>query len=388
MNWNHPNTITGNVAQGAKYFKRKDIEDKIWLELHKGNSVLFLAPRRVGKSSIISFMADNPSLGYCCKYEDIESDSSIQDFYQRLIQMTYDSLTRYGKGKKWVSEWWNRWTIKSVSKNGVEIGKSEVDYKKEFKKLLGELKNNDEKVALFLDEFPDVVLKIWKNKGVSEAEQLLDDVRHLCHDAQFKGTFTLVLLGSVGLAHIVKKVTGRSQKINQLHKEHLPALDRAQADDFLEFLLKGATMQLGKYERVYLLDKVGNFIPFYIQLLIEECNDILYSVQREQLSDKDIDKAYASLLKKNEHFSDWDDRLSKYFVDKYRFLHQVLTQCAHNGSISLYDIFDIGIKYKNDLHYKADIDDILVADGYINAIDDLYTFNSPLMRDWWKLRHP
>ena len=36
-------------------------------------------------------------------------------------------------------------------------------------------------------------MKLSKN---NEAEQLLEDVRHLCHDDQFKGTFTLVLLGS------------------------------------------------------------------------------------------------------------------------------------------------------------------------------------------------
>ena len=45
-------------------------------------------------------MADNPADGFCCKYEDIESDSSIQDFYKRLIRMSLDSLTRYGKVKK------------------------------------------------------------------------------------------------------------------------------------------------------------------------------------------------------------------------------------------------------------------------------------------------
>ena len=385
MKWIRPNTITGSVAQGAKYFRRKDIEDKIWHELQKGNSVLFLAPRRVGKSSIISYMADNPADGFCCKYEDIESDSSIQDFYKRLIRMSLDSLTKYGKVKKGISGWWNSWTIESIGKDNVGIVKAEVDHRKEFKNLLGELKKNEEKVALFLDEFPDVILKLSKN---NEAEQLLEDVRHLCHDDQFKGTFTLVLLGSVGLAHIVKQVTGRSHKINQLHKEHLPSLERTKAEDFLDFLLQGATMKLGSNEREYLLNKVGNFIPFYIQLLIEECDDSLYMEQREKLTCIDIDKAYASLLKKNEHFQDWDERLSKYFSEKYRFLHQVLTQCARKGSISLLDILDIGVKYGNDLYWKADIDDILVADGYITADEDNYTFISPLMRDWWKLRHP
>ena len=29
MNWIRPNTITGSVAQGKKYYKRQDIENKI-----------------------------------------------------------------------------------------------------------------------------------------------------------------------------------------------------------------------------------------------------------------------------------------------------------------------------------------------------------------------
>jgi len=81
MNWIRPNTITGPVAQGKKYFRREDIEDKIWHEVSQGNSVLFLAPRRVGKSSIVSYMAENPLEGFIGKYEDIESDASLQDFY-------------------------------------------------------------------------------------------------------------------------------------------------------------------------------------------------------------------------------------------------------------------------------------------------------------------
>ena len=43
---------------------------------------------------------------------------------------------------------------------------------------------------------------------------------------------------------------------------------------------------------------------------------IAYTWNREKLTNIDIDKAYASLLKKNEHFQDWDERLSKYFSEK------------------------------------------------------------------------
>ena len=38
--------------------------------------------------------------------------------------------------------------------------------------------------------------------------------------------------------------------------------------------------------------------------------------------------------------------------------------------------------------WKADIDDILIADGYLYEENQLYAFNSPLLKDWWKARHP
>lgn len=388
MNWIRPNTITGSVAQGKKYFRRKYIEDKIWHEVSQGNSVLFLAPRRVGKSSIVSYMAENSLEGFIGKYEDIESDASLQDFYIRMVRMIHDSLSNYGKSKKWVTTWWNSWTLKSIGEDKVDIGKAEVNYKETFFNLLDELMVNNEKVILFLDEFPDVVLRLYEKQGEDEAIQLLNDVRSLCHDEKFKNTFVLVLLGSVGLAHIVKKITGRSHKINQTHKVFLPPLEIEDAINFLNFLIEGASMQIDEEVKQYLLKKIGNYIPFYIQLIVEECDEILVIDNRPSLKPADIGKAYNILLEKNEHFQDWDERLSKYYPNIYKFLNQVLSTCANQGNLSLNEIFNIAVGYDMAIQWKAVIDDVLIADGYIYNIDNKYFFNSPLLRDWWRARHP
>ncbi len=388
MNWLRPNTITGPVAQGKKYFRREDIEDKIWHEVSQGNSVLFLAPRRVGKSSIVSYMAENPFEGFIGKYEDIESDASLQVFYKRMVRMIHDTLSNYSKSKKWIGAWWNSWTIKTIGKDNIEIGKADLDYKETFFNLLNELKGRNEKVVLFLDEFPDVVLRLYEKQGEDEAIQLLNDVRTLCHEDKFKNTFVLVLLGSVGLAHIVKKITGRSHKINQIHKVFLPPLEKEYAFTFLNFLIGGASMQLDEPVKEYLLNKIGNYIPFYIQLIIEECDDILRKARRPVLYTADVDNAYNNLLTKNEHFQDWDERLSKYFQDKYPFLNQILARCADNGKLSLSKAYNIAEEYNSVLEWKANIDDILIADGYIYELNGIYYFNSPLLRDWWKSRHP
>ena len=53
MNWKKANTITGPTAEGSKYFKRDKVEKRIWRKIMDNHHVLFLAPRRVGKSSIV-----------------------------------------------------------------------------------------------------------------------------------------------------------------------------------------------------------------------------------------------------------------------------------------------------------------------------------------------
>ena len=143
---------------------------------------------------------------------------------------------------------------------------------------------------------------------------MLTDVRTLSHNDDFKSVFNLVLLGSIGLSHIVKQITGRTDKINHFHKEYLPTLNNSNANDFIEFLVKDATIQISNDTRNYLLTKIGHFIPYYIQLVIEECDELLFNEFRPDLTIEDVDIAYTRLIKKNEHFNDWDTRLSKYFT--------------------------------------------------------------------------
>ena len=54
---------TGNIVYQENYFPRPKDENKIWRKIESGNHLLLLAPRRVGKSSMIQFLKDQPSTG-------------------------------------------------------------------------------------------------------------------------------------------------------------------------------------------------------------------------------------------------------------------------------------------------------------------------------------
>ena len=46
-------TIIGQAARGEDFFPRYKITEEIWNKLEAGSNLLFVAPRRVGKSSIL-----------------------------------------------------------------------------------------------------------------------------------------------------------------------------------------------------------------------------------------------------------------------------------------------------------------------------------------------
>ena len=157
---------------------------------------------------------------------------------------------------------------------------------------------------------------------------------------------------------------------------------------FITHLVEKASMQLSPMVRKYLLKKIGHHIPIYIQLLIEECDEILYTKGQVELNNDDIDLAYKVLLKKHQHFIDWDERLKNYYKEKYTFLLSILNHAAHKDGISIQEVYNIAVKHQYENSFKADLDDILVADGYLFENDQMYFFNSPLLKDWWKSRHP
>ena len=93
-------------------------------------------------------------------------------------------------------------------------------------------------------------------------------------------------------------------------------------------------------------------------------------------------------FKDHGHFRDWIERLSEYFPEKYKYFEKVLTECAHQERISIQEIYDLSVSIGLEDSYKADIDDVLIADGYLHEKEGSFYFNSPLLRDWWKSRHP
>ena len=75
----------GQPAEGEdKFFPRDAIVRKIFRKLDGGENLLLSAPRRIGKSSILKHMEENPQENQIIKYIAIQSIDSQEEFFKKL----------------------------------------------------------------------------------------------------------------------------------------------------------------------------------------------------------------------------------------------------------------------------------------------------------------
>jgi hypothetical protein len=82
--------VTGQVARGANFFNRTEEIAKFWTRLQTDN-LLLLAPRRVGKTSVLRQMNESASLaGFSGIFLDVSDCRDELHFVQRLYSAILD----------------------------------------------------------------------------------------------------------------------------------------------------------------------------------------------------------------------------------------------------------------------------------------------------------
>lgn len=80
-----------------------------------------------------------------------------------------------------------------------------------------------------------------------------------------------VLSGSVGLDHVVESID-RLTLINDLHPLKIGALSEVESENFIHQITEGASMNIDNIELKHINKKLKHLIPYFIQLIIEECD--------------------------------------------------------------------------------------------------------------------
>ncbi|MBN9382815.1 MAG: ATP-binding protein [Chitinophagaceae bacterium] len=388
--WISPDTITGDAATGKRYLRREYINETFWREVRKGNHILFVAPRRVGKTSIMKDLAENCPEGFAAIYQNIEGVKTGNEFYQRLFSLILQCIDRspVAKAKAFVANCRKKYNIQEITRSGIKFGEKELNYEKEVREIIPQLREAEVHTVIFLDEFSEVINKLNQKGLQEEAVALLHTLREIRSDDNFK-QFTLVFAGSVGLEHVVTSID-RPKLINDLHPINTGPLTDAEASQLILQLTDGVTIQLSAEVTEAIKTTIRHLLPYYIQLMLEELDAMAKVDQQPRIKLEMINIAFRRVLKKDKNFEDWLERLKSYYVEAFPFINEILVHTAHNGNITVREIYHKAIqeKYQRTEDYMNFVDQ-LTNDGYLTETENhVYSFTSPFLHQFWLRKYP
>lgn len=382
------NNIVGQPVSGTDYFERNIITGLIYRRLDSGSNLFMAAPRRVGKTSIMFHLRDNPKDGYAFLYLLTESVSDTESYFKRLFEVLLNSEVVSMKVKasaksKGVFEMITE-KLKKVRAFGVELELQEKEpekYSEIFLELVRKLDKEDTRIVMMIDEFPSTVENIHRKSGLAEAIHFLQLNRTIRQESA--GGIQFIYTGSIGLPAIVNRL-GTPESINDLNQVEIPPLSAEDGRAFTEQLLKSADVPYVSEAVDYLLERVNWLMPFFIQLSVQELVDI-FDQKQMSITKETVDLAFDKICNRrnNTHFDSYYNRLKDAFSEEdYELALKVLNLVAEKDKIAKVDLLG---QLKPD-EEPRDINALIESleyDGYINLQNGHYTFNSPILQLWW-----
>lgn len=384
--------IIGQPARGENFYGREREIKRIENSLANNNNIQITAPRRVGKTSILWYLLDNAYADRRYVYIDTESINDENTFYKKLLteiirsNVISEQDSFWGKLKAGANKALAR--VKSINVpggGGITLNDTEEHhYLDELTNLLlGYCEEESIELILLIDEFPITIENI---RELSEAKAIafLQGNRSLRMNPGIAEKVRFIYTGSIGLNATVSKI-GATASINDLNAIPIDALDEDAALDFLQRLLQPAGRTCSQETGMHLLASIEWYIPFHIQLIVQEL--ITISKPADAITVTMIDRAIDNIidLRNQHHFDHYYTRLKKQFKDdSYKYAFRILTEIATHGTLQRTVAFDIAVGMKVEEGFRS-ILNALEYDGYIHQSADnkSYSFNSPIVRRWW-----
>ncbi|MDD3685749.1 MAG: hypothetical protein PHE56_03170, partial [Bacteroidales bacterium] len=358
-----------------------------WKEIQKGNNILIASPRRVGKTSVMKYLTEHPKTGYKLVFRNVQGIDDETQFYKAIYELIILCLSKFRSNKAMITSYFAQNKISEISSTGFKIESKGINYLLEINKLIPQLDAKGESIVLLIDELPEVLHNLFKKDKKDVALGILKNLRHWRQEDGFK-KIQFVLAGSIGIHYVVSLIGGRTSDINDLNKIYYRPLDDGEFGNYIKWVTDDATIQYNSELQAYLKMKIKYFVPYFINLIIDEIDSSCQRNNRLVIEEKDIDDAFLRIIKHNDHFSDWKKRLSDYMPEKdFCFVNEILAHIAHKHKISIQEIYDKATKYEKTLEYMELISD-LEQDGYIVEHDDKYIFISPFLKEYWKRTNP
>ena len=389
--------VTGKPVQHDNFYDREREIQKLWHHL-ANDDVLLLAPRRVGKTSVMLRLQEQAaSKNLVASYLTVADADSELGFVRQLYEAIVAIEPAKHRVEKLVDgglgQFFSR--IKKVEVLGTSVELSDAvanHWRKAGEALIGALAETEQHALLLVDELPVFVLALARqDPSGGRAADFLTWLRKLREAPGTTERVRWLLAGSIGLDTVARRLR-ISKTIGDMYVYNdLGPFSRDNALLFLEALAQTYLLPLADDVKHRICDRIEWLLPYLLQLAFSELRDHCGDHQCPVTADI-VDVVYDKILSKRPYFDHWEQRLHEELGEPdARHAIALLNAVARDQSgASTTTLQAVLGKHVHDVDERDErltyLLDVLRGDGYLMAAEDRLRFCSPLLRDYWARR--
>lgn len=387
--------VTGLPVTGDDLFGRKYELARLWEGLKRGEHILMLAPRRVGKTSLMLSLREVPCEGWDVVYVDVEAGEGPEACVAAILA-ELAHLPRYRKLLDAIPVVKAAFDVLKQASVSVEAGpfRAEIqaavgpgwpDVTDRLQTRLAQSAPDNRKLLIILDELPILIARMLRNDNrKQDAELLLSKLREWRQSPAMRDQVRTLIGGSVGLEGILRRA-GISGLINDLAPFQLDSWDIETATEFLKALARDSGFVLENASVQRILALLGDPVPYHVQLFFATIRDACKG-DVSRVSPDVIQRCFEQRLtgaSGTAHLDHYATRLETALgPEEYETAREILRQaCRRTDGCPLDDLQDL--RESSEETFSTVLRE-LEADGYLDREGDRIRFRSNLLRTWWR----
>ncbi len=396
--------IVGSPVRDEDFWFRDNFIEDLWEALEKHN-VLLLAPRRIGKTSVMYKMLDYPKNDWLVIHLNVEELKTPDEFFITLVDAINEHQPDFLRETLATSWDFLKGVLSKIEtieafELKLALRKSE-DLKENWQTRSGQLMErilkSGQRVLFIIDELTDMLNGILKHSA-EEYETFLHWFRKL-RDKSLNSDVRWLVGGSVNLTASLDQ-QGMVKLINDLKVEPLSPFNEGEITEFITDMLTTRDVKFDESVAPRIWELLGYPIPLFLQMLTQEIYRKWKRNRTETITADTVTEVFKKALlgeMARDKLQHYRARIDLHYPEEERDVtcHLLNKLSIDNNGISKSTLFDL---YRHNEEQKTDkrtgtalsqaFQRLLLhlqSDFYIEEIEGgRYGFSSRLLKTWWR----
>lgn len=391
-------SITGPWVSGEDFFDRDRELQVLDRHIRNGNPILLSGQRRMGKTSVARELGRRlEQEGWAFAFADVEHAASPEDVITKVAEALHPVRGIASRlGERLARLFSDNVEQLSAYDFGIKFraGLNAGAWPRHGESIIRSCAEHEQSILLVIDELPIFLNRLLRqDDGRALVDEFLSWLRGAIQDVS-GGSLALMLSGSIGLTPLVRRL-GLTDRTNYLYEFRLGPWDRSTSVECFNQLARTNALSVedGVAEAAY--DALGVGIPHHVQSFFARLLDFATMHSRDAIKVVDVETVYQTDLLGPFGQNDlmhYEARLRDALGEnEFAIANAILAEAAVQGQFTpsarkaLEALF--ATKIENISERVADILEVLIHDGYLEADDGSHRFVSRLLKDWWATRY-